>query len=61
MEVAVLVTAFFICPIGVAALFGFALFADRHFKDSVALPRGQFADTTEVETRQQTMARHQRR
>jgi hypothetical protein len=31
----VLVAVLFICPIGVAALFGFALVADRHFRDSL--------------------------
>ncbi|KXU87340.1 hypothetical protein CR51_35510 [Caballeronia megalochromosomata] len=52
-EVIVLVAAFFICPIGVAALFAFALFADRHFKDSLAVPRRHVAETKAVEAHRQ--------
>ncbi|MCG7402057.1 MULTISPECIES: hypothetical protein [Caballeronia] len=52
MEVAVLVAAFVICPLGVAALFGFALFADKHFKDSVAMPRGHVSGMERPERRQ---------
>ncbi|SAK51344.1 hypothetical protein AWB75_01552 [Caballeronia catudaia] len=33
-----LVAVLFVCPIGVAALFGFALVADRHFRDSISVP-----------------------
>jgi len=37
LEVAVLLAVLLICPVGVAALFAFAYFADRNFKDSRAM------------------------
>lgn len=46
-----LLAAILIGPMGLAALLGFALLADKHFKDLVALPRGHFANTTAIEGR----------
>ncbi|WP_160147427.1 hypothetical protein [Caballeronia pedi] len=40
-----LVAVLFICPIGVAALFAFALVADRHFKDSPVDAHGHFPES----------------
>jgi hypothetical protein len=46
VEVAVLIAFFVVSPVAVGALFAFARFADRHFRDSMALederfPRGE--------------------
>jgi hypothetical protein len=54
MELIVLIAAFLICPVGVAALFAFALFADRHFKGSLPVSRGHVPPAQTVRSQRDT-------
>jgi hypothetical protein len=59
-EAAVLLAAILIGPMGLAALLGFALIADKHLKDLVAMPRGHFAEATAIERRHERAERERR-